>query len=110
MCDIPTVPLHCLSGKMSDSGSEGRTKRREKSREGKELIKSRRRTLNIGRRWRSGVLEGTVPVASPAQVVESSCTWGALVEAAVHMGDLGKLGSGYHDGHLRNSLPTQGRL
>ena len=48
MCDIPTVPLHCLSGIMSDSVSERRTKRREKSREGNELIKSRRK-LNIGK-------------------------------------------------------------
>lgn len=74
------------------------------------MIRSRRRTLNIRRRWRSGVLEGAVPVASPAQVVESPWAWGCLAETAAQMGALGKLGSGHYDGHPRDSLPTQARL
>lgn len=30
LCDIPTVPLHCLSGKTSDSGNDGEGRKEEK--------------------------------------------------------------------------------
>lgn len=85
-------------------------KKRKESREGNELIRSRRRTLNIRRRWRSGVLKEQClwPVLAGGGV--SLGLGGALAETAVQMGALGKLGSGYHDGHPRDSLPTQARL
>lgn len=111
LCVIFLLFLCTVSqGKRPDSGNDGRTKRREKKVGRDELIRSRRRSLT---------LEG----GGGLGCWKEQCLWpvlrrwwslpglgGALVETAVQMGALGEAGLWVHDGHPRDSLPTQARL
>lgn len=73
LCDFPTIFLcTCSQEKFETLGLREEEKRRGMRKEASEVIRSRRKTLNIRRRQRSGVLEGAVPVANTPQVVESS--------------------------------------